>query len=484
MINLSPVYSEIIILLFAVGLPAIYYLTRSEKALSIASLIGIIAAMIPLLIFYIEGSQSIVFAGGLLRLDAFAVAFKLVFLTVALYVTIASIRYVQGERHLAEYYSLILLATLGMMIVASSLDLITLFVGLELASLSSYALVGFRKADKRGIEAATKYFIIGALSSAISLYGISLIYGITGSTMFADIGTALATVSGMDPMILLAIGLLIAGFGFKVAIIPFHMWAPDVYEGAPTTITSLLASSSKKMGFVALFKIFLIGLIAVKADWDIVVAVIAVLTMTIGNLVAISQTSIKRMLAYSSIAQAGYILIVLPISTEYALAGGIFHIITHAFMKGGAFIIVAALSTVTLGESLADYKGLGKRSPFLAFSMSVLLLSLAGIPPLAGFASKFWLFSSAVDAAIVPEQSWVLWLAVFGVINSAISLYYYVRVIKYMYVESGPEDPIRVPNSMLLAIAITVVATIVIGIFPSPVLDLCREAARAFFSGM
>lgn len=484
MVDLSPVYSEIIILLFAVGLPAIYYLTRSEKALSIVSLIGIIGAMIPLFIFYIGGSEAIVFAGGLLRLDAFAVAFKLVFLMVALYVTIASIRYVQGERHLAEYYSLILLATLGMMIVASSLDLITLFVGLELASLSSYALVGFRKADKRGIEAATKYFIIGALSSAISLYGISLIYGITGSTMFEDIGVALTTVGGMDPAILLAIGLLIAGFGFKVAIVPFHMWAPDVYEGAPTTITSLLASSSKKMGFVALFKIFLIGLIAVKADWDVVVAVIAVLTMTVGNLVAISQTSIKRMLAYSSIAQAGYILIVLPIGTEYALAGGIFHIITHAFMKGGAFIIVAALSTVALGESLADYKGLGKRSPFLAFSMSVLLLSLAGIPPLAGFASKFWLFSSAVDAAIVPEQSWALWLAVFGVINSAISLYYYVRVIKYMYVESGPKDPIRVPNSMLLAIAITVVATIVIGIFPSPILDLCREAARAFFLGM
>ncbi|MDH7508895.1 MAG: NADH-quinone oxidoreductase subunit N [Methanomassiliicoccales archaeon] len=484
MVDLSPVYSEIIILLFAVGLPAVYYLTKSEKALSIVSLVGIIAAMIPLLIFYIDGSQPVVFAGGLLRLDAFAVAFKLVFLAVALYVTIASIRYVKGERHLAEYYSLILLATLGMMVVASSLDLITLFVGLELASLSSYALVGFRKADKRGIEAATKYLIIGALSSAISLYGISLIYGITGSTVFADIGTAIATASGMDPIILLAIGLLIAGFGFKVAIVPFHMWAPDVYEGAPTTITSLLASSSKKMGFVALFKIFLIGLIAIKADWDVVVAVIAVLTMTIGNLVAISQTNIKRMLAYSSIAQAGYILIVLPIGTEYALAGGIFHIITHAFMKGGAFIIVAALSTVALGESLADYKGLGKRSPFLAFSMGVLLLSLAGIPPLSGFASKFWLFSSAVDAAIAPEQSWVLWLAVFGVINSAISLYYYVRVIKYMYVESGPEEPIRVPNSMILAIAITVVATIVIGLFPSPILELCREAARAFFSGM
>lgn len=481
MIDLSPVYSEMIVLLIAIAIPAIFFATRSEKLLGIISAVGVIVAMIPLITFYISGSEPVVFEGGLIRLDAFAVAFKLVFLAVALYVIIASVRYVRGERHLAEYYSLILLATLGMMLVASSLDLITLFVGLELASICSYALVGFRKFDKRGMEAAVKYFIIGAFSSAISLYGISLIYGIAGSTGFAEIGTSLATASGMDPAILLSTGMLIAGFGFKVAIIPFHMWAPDVYEGAPTTITAMLASGSKKMGFVALFKIFLIGLIAVKADWDVIVAIIAMMTMTLGNLIAISQSNIKRMLAYSSIAQAGYILIALPVGTEYAVAGGIFHIVTHAFMKGGAFIAVAALSTVTFGESISDYKGLAKRSPFLAFSMSVLLLSLAGIPPLSGFASKFWLFSSAVDAAATPGHAWLLWLAVFGVINSAISLYYYVRVIKYMYVESGSGESIRLPGSMVIAISITLIATIIIGIYPSPVLDLCREAARAFF---
>jgi NADH-quinone oxidoreductase subunit N len=287
--------------------------------------------------------------------------------------------------------------------------------------------------------------------------------------------------AGMDPVVLLALALLIAGFGFKVAIVPFHMWAPDVYEGAPTTVTSLLAASSKKMGFVALFKIFLIGLIAIRVEWQLVIAIMSVATMVIGNLIAISQTNIKRMLAYSSIAQAGYILMVLPIGTEYALAGGIFHIITHAFMKGGAFIIVATLSTVAIGETLSDYKGLAKRSPLMAFSMTVLLFSLAGIPPLAGFASKFVLFSSAVDASIMPADNWMIWLAVAGVLNSALSLFYYVRVIKYIYVDKGPTERTRLPSTMVAAVLITVIATIVIGLYPVPVIDACNAAARAFF---
>ncbi|MBM4237285.1 MAG: NADH-quinone oxidoreductase subunit N [Euryarchaeota archaeon] len=481
MTDLTPVYSETILVAFALALPAIYYLTRSDKVLGYVSVVGIAASMIPVFLFLAGGAEEITFDGGLIRMDAFAAVFKLVFLAVAFYVALASVRYVQGQKHVAEYYTLIMLATVGMMVVASSLDLITLFIGLELASLSSYALVGFSKSDKRGAEAATKYFIIGGLSSAISLYGISLLYGIAGSTLFTDIGAAISAAESLDPVIILSLGLLVAGFGFKVAIVPFHMWAPDVYEGAPTTITALLAASSKKMGFVALFKIFLIGLIAIKADWDVVIAIIAVVTMTVGNILAISQTNMKRMLAYSSIAQAGYILIVLPVGTEYALAGGIFHIITHAFMKGGAFIIVAALASVALGESTADYKGLGRRSPILAFSMTALLFSLAGIPPLAGFASKFWLFSSAVDVSIAPGSNWIVWLAVAGVINSALSLYYYVRVIKYMYVEKGPEDKIRVPSPMLAAILIAVIATIVIGLYPGPVLEICQEAARAFF---
>jgi proton-translocating NADH-quinone oxidoreductase chain N len=482
LVDLSPIYAEIVMVAFAVAIPAIYYGTKSDKIVSATSLIGIAASIALVLLFWFDGAQPVTLEGGLLRMDAFSAIFKLVFLSVAFYVALASSKYVHGERHVAEYYTLVMMATVGMMVVASSLDLITLFIGIELASLSSYALVGFRKKDKKGAEAATKYFVIGAISSAIALYGISLMYGLAGSTLFKDIGTAVGGMESMDPVIYLALGLLMAGFGFKVAIVPFHMWAPDVYEGAPTTITSFLAASSKKMGFVALFKVFLIGLIAIRVEWQFVIAIIAVLTMTFGNLVAISQTNIKRMLAYSSIAQAGYILIVLPIGTDYALAGGIFHIITHAFMKGGAFIIIATLSTVAIGEALSDYKGLAKRSPLMAFSMMLLLFSLAGIPPLAGFASKFVLFSSAVDVSVAPIDNWVVWLAVAGVLNSALSLYYYVRVIKYMYVEEGPTERLKLPKAMVAAVLMTVIATIVIGLYPGPVIDACQQAARAFFA--
>ena len=274
----------------------------------------------------------------------------------------------------------------------------------------------------------------------MTLFGISLIYGATGQVNFQAVASALAGLQGMDPILILAIVMILAGFGFKVAIVPFHMWAPDVYEGAPTTITAMLASGSKNMGFIALFKFFIIGLIVIKADWSPMIAIIAIATMTLGNLIAISQTNIKRMLAYSSIAQAGYILIALPIAVvsnttmaQYGLAGGIFQMITIAVMKGGAFIIVAGLATATLGENIDDYKGLYRRAPLMAFAMTIMLFSLAGIPPLAGFASKFVLFSGAIYASEIAGEQWLLWLAVAAIINSAISLYYYARVVKYMY---------------------------------------------------
>jgi NADH-quinone oxidoreductase subunit N len=283
--------------------------------------------------------------------------------------------------------------------------------------------------------------------------------------------------------------MIVAGFGFKVAIVPFHMWAPDVYEGAPTTITAMLASGSKKMGFIALFKVFIIGLFAIKADWSLMIGIIAIATMTLGNVIAISQTSIKRMLAYSSIAQAGYILMVLPIAVvgdptvaQYGLAGGIFHMITHAFMKGGAFIIVAGLATAALGEHISDYKGLYRRAPLMAFAMTIMLFSLAGIPPLAGFASKFVLFSGAIYASDLAGEQWLLWLAVAAIINSAISLYYYARVVKYMYLDDGPKDKLKISPAFGLAVAVCFIAVILIGINPDPIIQACQEAAKAFFT--
>ncbi|NYT10999.1 MAG: NADH-quinone oxidoreductase subunit N [Methanomassiliicoccales archaeon] len=479
--DLTAVLPEIIMIIFAAVLPAVYLGTKNDKMVAGISIAGILIAMATVGQFLWNGASPVVFE-NLLQLDAFSALFMLVFLIVALYVVIASVRYIEKERHLAEYYTLIMFATVGMMVVASATDLITLFVGIELTSLSSFALVGFRKKDKRGAEAATKYFVIGGLSSAISLYGISLLYGVTHTTNIAEIGAVVGDITGLGPALYISLVMLIAGFGFKVAIVPFHMWAPDVYEGAPTPIASFLAAGSKKMGLVALFKIFLIGLFAIKADWEIAVAVIAIATMTLGNIMAVNQTSIKRMLAYSSIAQAGYILIVLPIGTDYALMGGIFHIITHAFMKGGAFLIVAGLSMSALGENIADYKGLAKRTPLLALGMAILLFALAGIPPLSGFASKVVLFSSAVDASMIPADNWMIWLAIAGVLNSALSLYYYARVVKYMYVEKGPESKIRIPTTVAIAIFICVVATVIIGIYPEPIVDACQAAATAFFA--
>ncbi len=481
----TALYPEIIVALFALALPAVNLLLKDNRFLAVVSLAGVGLSMLAVLMYYVEGLGPLAFDNGLLVLDDFSALFMLVFLAVAFVVILASARYIEGEKHAAEYYSLILLATLGMMLVAAATDLFVLYIGIEITSLSSYALVAFRKKDIKGTEAATKYFIFGGISSAFTLFGISLVYGVAGTTSFAEIGAAVGTLDAYKEMLWLALVMVIVGFGFKVAMVPFHSWAPDVYEGAPTTITAMLAAGSKKMGFVAMFKFFLIAMLAIKADWEIVVAILAIVTMTVGNLAALNQTSIKRMLAYSSIAQAGYILIAVAVGTEFAVTGGIFHILTHAFMKGGAFIVVATLATVAIGERIADYKGLAKRSNFMAFSMTVLLFSLAGIPPLAGFASKVVLFSSPIMGT-VDGADWMIWLAVAGIINSAISLYYYARVVKYMYVdeleEGAPSEKLKLPKSMVAAVAICVVAIIGIGVFPDYFIQLCRDAAQALFA--
>ena len=481
----SALYPEIILALFAIAMPAVGMMLKDSKFLAAVSLVGVGLAMLAVFMHFYEGLGAAVFDNGLLVLDDFSGLFMMVFLTVAFVVVLASAKFIEGDKHAPEYYSLILLATVGMMLVAASTDLFVLYIGIEITSISSYALVAFRKNDIKGTEAATKYFIFGGISSAFTLFGISLIYGLTGTTSFADIGVAVGSLVEFKEMLWLALVMVIVGFGFKVAMVPFHAWAPDVYDGAPSTITAMLAAGSKKMGLVAMFKFFLIAMLAIKADWEMVIAIMAILTMTVGNLAALNQTSIKRMLAYSSIAQAGYILIAIAVGTEFALTGGIFHIMTHAFMKGGAFIIVATLAVAAIGERITDYKGLAKRSNFMAFSMTILLFSLAGIPPLAGFASKVVLFSSPIQGGVAGAD-WMIWLAVAGIINSAISLYYYARVVKYMYVDEQDEDvpveKLKLPKSMMAAVAICVIAVIGIGLYPDYFIQLCQGAARALLA--
>ena len=448
-----------------------------------------------------------------LRMDVnpFAALFNAVFLLVALLAVIASKSYVKREEpNQAEYYALLFLAVVGMMFVAAATDLLVLYLAFELSSLSTFALVAFRKRDKRATEASLKFFVIGAVSSALILFGISLVYIIAGQIDAANVSMDLGAIkrmvssgavvsAGMEPPFIIALVFLLAGFGFKVAVVPFHQWAPDVYEGSPTTVSTFLAAGSKKVGVAAMFKVFLVALLAIQVDWLLAVAALAIVTQTVGNVLAIPQRNIKRMLAYSSIAQAGYILGALVVGglaissspaardvAYYGVAGGLYHVLTHAFMKAGAFLVVGACAVLFIGEHLDDWKGLGKRAPFLAFAMLIFLLSLAGIPPLGGFVSKFVLFSSAVSASSVPAQfggsGWFLWLAVSGVLNSALSFYYYARVIRYMYILE-PADTRRVdaPPSMNAAIAIAVVGVVVTGILAQPIIDYMQAAARGFF---
>jgi len=484
--NLNWFLPQLLLILFALIMPALDYILRDKRILAWVALIPLLTIGALMVAWLFAGTWTPPMSGTpLLEINVFSGLFLLVFVSVGIIVVLSSPDFIRKDKNQGEYYSLILLAIIGMSVVAESADLIALFVGLEIAGISSFALSGFRKAEKRSAEAATKYFIVGGFSSALTLFAISLFYGVAGTTNISGIGAVLAGpspqwIADSDPVVLLAAVLLLAGLGFKIAMVPFHMWAPDVYEGAPTPVSGLLAAASKKMGFAALFKVFLIGILVTKAQWEEAVAILAILTMTVGNLIAVSQTNIKRMLAYSSIAQAGYILIALPVATQYAVAGGVFHILTHAFMKSGAFMVVAAMGAVAIGEKLDDFKGLSKRSPFLAFSMTLFLLSLAGIPPLAGFASKFVLFSSAVYSSLEPGQSWLIWLAIAGVLNSALSLYYYARVIKNMYMEKGREEKVTVPPMMCVGIAFAVVMVVLIGVFPDPFVSVCKDAASAF----
>jgi NADH-quinone oxidoreductase subunit N len=477
---------QLILLIFALICPALDLWLKMRKGIAYWTLLGFgIVGVLEVLALY-PGTQQLVpfltFAQGsaptteVFSVNAFSQLFTIVFVFVGALVTFASPQYIKNEKNHGEYYALILLAVIGMSFVATAADLVVIFLGIEIAGIASYVLTGFQKSVKRSTEAATKYFIIGGFSSAISLFGIAVIYGAGGSTNLAVLGNTLVMGTGMDAIVLLGIGMIIVGLGFKIAAVPFHMWAPDVYEGAPTTITALLAAGSKKMGVAALFKLFLVALFAFKIDWDMAVGIIAVLTMTVGNLIAIQQTSVKRMLAYSSIAQAGYILIAIPVGTDYAVAGGILHVITHAAMKSGAFFVLVAIAVVGMGEKLDDLKGLSRRAPFLAFAMAIFVLSLAGIPPLAGFYSKFVLFSAAIEASGATQ--WLVWLAVAGILNSALSLFYYAKIIKTMYIdEGGSKEKIRVPASVMAVVCVALAATVIIGLYPEPFVNAAMGAA-------
>ena len=412
-------------------------------------------------------------AHGLLAVDQFALFFKILFLVAAAVTVLMSIRYLAVEgASPGEYYFLLLCATLGMMIMAGGIDLITIFIGLETMAIAFYILAGFIKPNQRSNEAAVKYFLLGAFSLGILLYGMSLMYGLSGTTNLRVMATAFAG-QQKDPRLVLAVILVVAGVGFKIAAVPFHMWAPDVYEGAPTPITAFLSVGSKAASFAMLLRIFVEGLPSMSADWRLLFEVLAIVTMTVGNVAAVTQTNIKRMLAYSSIAHAGYLLIGVVAGTTRGVSAMLIYLLIYSFMQLGAFTVVVLLRRQdVVGDELKDFSGLHARNPFAAFAMLLFMLSLGGIPPTAGFMGKFWLFGAAIESGYV-------WLAVIGVLNSAISLYYYLRIVVFMYLkkESSGSEPTTTP-SLALALGVAVVATLVLGVYPRMLFEFAEASAR------
>src|SRR3989337_3814829 len=347
---------------------------------------------------------SALFSEDVLVDDAFGGFFAIAMLIVAIFTTVGSFNYMRKKNYPAVYYSLILLSTIGMVLVAYSTDLVMLFVAWELMSIPTYVLAGFMKKNPSSNEAALKYFLFGALSSAIIIYGISIAYGLTGSTNIAQVISEFSHLGpDMMPLALLSVAMFIAGFGFKMGLVPFHMWLPDAYEGAPTTISALLAAGTKKAGFAAALRVIVMGTVALNLEWTFALGIIAVMTMTVGNIAAIMQKNLTRMLAYSSIGHAGYILIGLSIApfSQIGIQASLFHILNHAVMKGAAFIAAAGIITTLAVSHIDKIRGLGKRMPITSIGLVVSLLALAGVPPLNGFWSKLMLFGSAIDAGSV-----------------------------------------------------------------------------------
>jgi NADH-quinone oxidoreductase subunit N len=400
---------------------------------------------------------------GVATSDHFALGVDLIVLTATALGILLSIDYIpQITRQIGEYYALLLLAASGMMMMGTATDLIVVFLALEIFSLALYILSGLQRTNPRSIEAALKYFLLGAFASGFFAYGAALIYGATGSTQYSVIASTLEAGAGNPALLYPGIALLVAGFAFKVSLVPFHMWTPDVYQGAPTPVTAFMSVGTKAAGFAAFIRLLLEAVPTQQPTWGWALAILAVLTMTIGNFAALRQTSLKRMLAYSSIAHAGYILVGLTPGTTEGADAALFYLFTYAFMNIGAFAVVVALEKAQANDALQNRAaGVADHWPLLALTMAIFMFSLAGIPPLAGFFGKFFVFKAAVDGG------WT-WLAVIGMLNSAIGLYYYLRVTVAMYFESpsGETAERRETGVLRVGAVVAAILTILIGIYP------------------
>jgi NADH-quinone oxidoreductase subunit N len=464
--DLNAILPEIIMVIFGLVILMVdLFLPKGKKELlALFSIAGV--SLAALATYNLLGAEITTFSGMFIS-DDYASFFKFLFYGSIILTILISVQYLQIEEiHGGEYYSIMLFAGTGMMIMASASDLVTLYLGLELMAISVYILVGLMRGSLKSNEASLKYFILGAFSSGILLYGISLIYGITGSTNLRIIGERLGGMDLSNPGIVLAMLMIAVGFAFKVAAVPFHMWTPDAYEGAPTPVTAFMSVGPKAAAFAGFIRVFIEAFPQVRPDWTLLLATLAVLTMVIGNILALVQTNIKRMLAYSSIAHAGYALIGVVAGGELGLASVLLYLMVYLFMNMGAFGVVILLSRGHgMGDEIQDYTGLARKAPFAAFLMLVFMFSLTGIPPTAGFIGKFYLFMAAI-------QSGYTFLAVVGLVVSAVSSVYYLYVVMVMYMRE-PEREFSFVSSPALPIALTVslVAVLFLGVYPAPLVD-------------
>jgi NADH-quinone oxidoreductase subunit N len=482
-LNLMVIAPELVVLVTALLVMLVDILIGREQKQRLAwlSLVGVLVA--GGLSYYIwDGSNAAL--QDMFVADGYALFLNLVILTAAALAILFSVDYAR-RTGLAqgEYYALLLLSTAGMMFLAAAINLMTIFLGLEILSLSLYVLVGLNRADRRSGEAALKYFLLGAFASGFLLYGMALVYGQAGVTSLAGVREAVLGGQGVPVLLAVGLGLMIVGFGFKVALVPFQMWTPDVYQGAPTSVTAFMSVGAKAAGFAALGRVLLYSFDSLSGDWVWVLAVLSALTMTVGNLAALRQTNLKRMLAYSSIAHAGYILAGLAANNALGTSGLLFYLFIYAFTNVAAFAVLIAvghfLASPELGETVDGLAGLYHRYPWLAAAMALFMFSLAGVPPLVGFLGKLYVFSAAVQANLA-------WLAVLGVINSVVSAYYYLRVVVAMYMREAP--PAEKAGGTLcpalqVGVGLSAVAVVVLGLYPAPILDLARMTVAALVGG-
>jgi len=451
---------------------------RRNKAVAAVAVVGM-AAVAAVAIATTPDQATSVY-GGLLFIDAYALLFKTLFMGVGIAVVLMSVEYVgRVIRHPGEFYGLIVFAVLGANLMASAGELLTAYISLELLSFCLFVLVGLTRGDRRSAEASTKYILLGAISSAVMLYGISLLYGTSGTTVFREMGPNFWV--NFSPTVIVGLAMLLAGIGFKLALVPFHLWAPDVYEGAPTPVTALVAVLSKAATFALLLRFLAEARVGTLDEWQLALAVLAAATMTVGTLTALVQRNIKRLLAYSSIAQVGFVMVGVVAMTEAGANAVLLHLVGYAFTNLAAFAVVVTVEAKTRKEEIADYAGLSTASPLMAMVLTASLFSLAGLPIFAGFITKFYLFTAVADAGY-------LWLAALAIANSVISLYYYLRVVREMYISEPDVEPERIRLSPASAGALwaLLAGTIGVGVYPGPVadaVDVATNALRAYAGG-